>query len=123
MHLPADAPFLSAAAEALRTAANEENNTVGTQGHTSLDVETSSFVVGMAHQARLVLGVRRLGTGWAGDVSGIVRVTRGGAVDIRNGAAEDESAEKIEDVEEGEWLYHVAGDGGVKVWARGADMG
>jgi len=122
MHLPADGPFLSAAAEALRTAANEEDSTVGTQGHTPLDIETSSFVVGMAHQARLVLGVRRLGTGWAGDVSGVVRITRGGAVDASDGSAEADPSGNVEDVEEGEWLYHVAGDGGVTVWARGADM-
>lgn len=87
--------------------------------YTPMDTETSAFVVGVAHQARLVLGVRRLGTGWAGDVSGVVRVTRGGG---SQGEEDDGDGLRREDVEEGEWLYHIGGDGGIKVWARGAGM-
>jgi len=122
LHLPADRPFLSAAAEALHAASDEDNEGgISNAGNTPLDTEMSAFIVGVAHQARVVLGVRKLGTGWAGDVSGVVRVTRGGGSDENYGGL-GESEEIMEAVEEGEWLYHVAGDGGVKVWARGAGM-
>ena len=61
----------------------------------------------LAHQARLLVGVRELDTGAARDVSGVVRVNRGGGEDAQ-------------EVEEREFLYFVGGDGGVKVFERGA---
>lgn len=50
--------------------------------------------------------MRLLDTGTAKDVSGVVRITRGGGVLERA-------------IEEHEYLYHVGGDGGVKVFERG----
>lgn len=51
--------------------------------------------------------MRLLDTGTARDVSGVVRISRGGgALDSRA-------------IEEREYLYHVGGDGGVKVFERG----
>ncbi|KAL2353798.1 hypothetical protein BJ546DRAFT_880993, partial [Cryomyces antarcticus] len=78
-----------------------------------LEQDHTAFVVGLAHQARCVMGVRRLDTGGARDVSGVVRITRGGDyIGVEN---EDEDVE----VEEKELLYHVKGDGGVSVFERG----
>lgn len=53
----------------------------------------------------MVMGLRLLDTGTARDVSGVLRITNGGARD--------------QEVEERECLYFVAGDGGVKVFERG----
>lgn len=50
--------------------------------------------------------MRLLDTGTAKDVSGVVRITRGGG-----------GLERA--IEEHEYLYHVGGDGGVKVFERG----
>lgn len=64
-------------------------------------------------------------------MSGVVRVTRGGCADEGEGVEGGEGDEgqaanacgKGEEMTEGEWLYHVGGDGGVRVWARGAEDG
>lgn len=66
--------------------------------------------MGTAHEADLIVGCRGLNTGGAGDVSGVIRITK---------AAEDES-ESRQDWKEQELLYFVKGDGDVKVWERGA---
>jgi elongator complex protein 6 len=59
-----------------------------------------------------VVGLRALDTGKARDVSGVVRVCRGGAWDV-------EDAEEGEEKKELEALYFVQGDGGVRVFERG----
>ena len=57
-------------------------------------------MLGQAHAAGEVVSLRRLDTGAAGDVSGVLR---------------------IDGVREGrELLYYVAADGGVRVFERGA---
>jgi elongator complex protein 6 len=58
-----------------------------------------------------VVGLRALDTGKARDVSGVVRVCRGGAWDVED-AGEGEKKEL-------EALYLVQGDGGVRVFERG----
>lgn len=63
----------------------------------------------MAHQARLVMGVRGLDTGVARDVSGVLRISRGGACEEADG-----------EMEERECLFFVGGDGGLRVFERGA---
>lgn len=73
---------------------------------TMLEKEHSSFVLSLAHEAEMVLSLRLLDTGTAKDVSGVVRITRGGAESDRL-------------IEEKEYLYHVGGDGGVRVFERG----
>ena len=77
---------------------------------TPLDVEHAAFVTGLVHQAYLVMSLRLLSTGAAKDVSGVLRVSRGGSVDEIGGGQ----------VEEREVLYLVSGDGSVKVFERGA---
>jgi len=80
------------------------------------------------------MGCRRLGTGWADDISGVLRVTRGGGdgdgeevgaegEDGPGGVDVDEAKGSAAVVEEGEWLYHIGGDGTAKVWSRGSGDG
>ena len=74
---------------------------------TPLEINHASLVMSLAHQAYQVLGLRELDTGVARDVSGVLRIGKGGDVrDVR--------------VEPRELLYFVAGDGGVRVFERGA---
>lgn len=86
---PADGPFLSAAL------------TDTNVSPTPVESESAAFAVQQAHSARSVLSVRELGTGAARDVSGVLRVTKGGKCD--------------DDVREWEGLYLVGRDGGVKI--------
>ncbi|KAF7548077.1 hypothetical protein G7Z17_g7284 [Cylindrodendrum hubeiense] len=76
---------------------------VGAQA-TTLEREHASLVLSTAHAADAVLALRMLDTGTARDVSGVVRLT-GPAVDGGEPA---------------EFLYHVAADGGVRVFERGS---
>lgn len=73
---------------------------------TQLETEHAAFVVGLAHGAAWVVALRMLDTGVARDVSGVVRITRGGG-----GGGEEKEKEK-------EVLYYVA-DGTVEVFDRG----
>ena len=75
--------------------------------NTTLEKEHANFVLSLAHEAAMVLSLRLLDTGVAKDVSGVIRITAGG--DKLHGAV----------VEENEYLYHVRGDGSVKVFERG----
>ncbi|KAM0279663.1 hypothetical protein ACHAQH_004465 [Verticillium albo-atrum] len=80
---------------------------VAAQG-TGLERGHAGFVLALAHAAEVVVGLRLLDTGGASDVSGVVRITAGGG---------DDGVER--EVEEGEFLYYVGGDGSVKVFHRG----
>ncbi|KAI0476072.1 hypothetical protein GGR56DRAFT_693350 [Xylariaceae sp. FL0804] len=75
---------------------------------TPLEKEHASFAVSLAHDAHLVISLRLLDTGTARDVSGVLRITPGGA--------EDESDAPVE---ERELLYFIGGDGGARVFERG----
>jgi len=86
---PADGPFLSATQPDANAAP------------TPIESESAAFTVQQAHCARSVLSVRELGTGAARDVSGVLRVTKGGKSD--------------ESIKEWEGLYLVGRDGGVKI--------
>ncbi|KAM7220047.1 hypothetical protein V8F06_004561 [Rhypophila decipiens] len=76
---------------------------------TTLEKEHANFVLSLLHEASLVLSLRLLDTGVAKDVSGVLRITAG------SGAGGGTSAA----VEENEYLYHVRGDGSVRVFERG----
>jgi elongator complex protein 6 len=79
---------------------------------TPLEGEHRAFVTTMAHQSRVVVQLRSLGTGAAKDITGVLRISAGGAYD-------DESKEDDAAFEEAEWLYQVRGDGSVRIWGRG----
>ncbi|KAI7188426.1 hypothetical protein D0864_07485 [Hortaea werneckii] len=102
----ADTPLLGAAAAA-----------AGGEGvpPTPLEAESAAFAVQQGHGADFVLSARELETGAARDVSGVLRVTRGGAAFAR-----EEEQEGAEEVREMEALYLVQRDGNVKVFERGA---
>ncbi|KAJ0159955.1 hypothetical protein CTA2_8836, partial [Colletotrichum tanaceti] len=76
---------------------------------TTLEKEHASLVLGLAHAAEMVVGLRLLDTGNASDVSGVLRITAGG----------DAGGSRERVVEETELLYFVGGDGSVKVFERG----
>ncbi|AEO65021.1 uncharacterized protein THITE_2111529 [Thermothielavioides terrestris NRRL 8126] len=71
---------------------------------TSLEKQHAWFALSLVHEADAVLSLRLLDTGVAKDVSGVIRITHGGGRLL----ARDQ-----------EYLYHVGGDGGVKVFERG----
>ncbi|CAM1502018.1 Fc.00g040020.m01.CDS01 [Cosmosporella sp. VM-42] len=75
-----------------------------TSQQTTLEREHANLVLSTAHAADTALALRMLDTGTARDVSGVVRITGSGVKE--NGG-------------ENEFLYHVAADGGVKVFERG----
>ncbi|KAI7081313.1 hypothetical protein KC356_g9203 [Hortaea werneckii] len=98
----ADTPLLAAA--------------VGGEGvPTPLEAESAAFAVQQGHGADFVVSARELETGAARDVSGVLRVTRGGAAFAR-----EEEEDGAEEVREMEALYLVQRDGNVKVFERGA---
>ena len=85
---------------------------------TPIEAETAAFLVQQAHAARCVMSVRELETGAAKDVSGVLRVTRGGAAY----PWDDEDGHGVEYVKEMEALYLVQRDGNAKVFERGTSM-
>ncbi|KAK4125080.1 hypothetical protein N657DRAFT_352293 [Parathielavia appendiculata] len=69
---------------------------------TTLEKQHAWFTLSLAHEADTMLSLRLLDTGAAKDVSGVIRITH------KDGRARDH-----------EYLYHVGGDGGVRVFERG----
>ncbi|KAI5201368.1 hypothetical protein E4T39_05195 [Aureobasidium subglaciale] len=104
--LEADTPFLSAALPDTTTAP------------TPLEAAHAAFVVQQAHVSKWVLSLRPLDTGKARDVSGVIRVSRGGAWDDDDGDGKEVDGRERE-MKELEALYYVQNDGGVKVFERG----
>jgi elongator complex protein 6 len=78
-----------------------------------LEVESQALLVGVAHTADLVISARGLDTGAAGDVGGVLRITKG----------QDEAGTSRAAWPEQELLYLVKTDGSAKVWERGAGVG
>jgi elongator complex protein 6 len=79
---------------------------------TPLETDHAAFLLGMAHQADLIMSLRLLDSGTARDVSGVVRITAGN----QTGEMDQGTQQRVE---EKELLYFVGGDGGVKVFERG----
>jgi elongator complex protein 6 len=77
----------------------------------ALQIEQQQFLVSLIHQADHVLSSRTLDTGQASDVSGVLRVTRGGHVSTSEGS---QAIDK-------EYLYHVDAGRAAHVWQRGSD--
>lgn len=83
------------------TSARGENHV-----QTPLETESQALLAGIAHQSDLIISARGLDTGAAGDVSGVLRITR------TEGVVKDQ-----------ELLYLIKTDGSAKVWERGAGVG
>ncbi|KAK7530414.1 hypothetical protein IWX49DRAFT_585471 [Phyllosticta citricarpa] len=119
----ADTPLMGAAADASAFASGMGS----TKQHTPLETKHAGLVLSLAHVADWMLSLRLLDTGFAADVSGVVRITRGDNQDEDDGEEEGEAQDALQKEEnkreEKELLYHVAGDGGVKVFERGAGGG
>ncbi|KAJ5162169.1 hypothetical protein N7492_007561 [Penicillium capsulatum] len=81
----------------------------GHQMATPVETEHAAFAIGLAHRARAVMQLRTLETGAARDVSGVLRISRGG----------DWSMKTEDSLEERELLYYIQRDGGVRVFGRG----
>ncbi|PYI27599.1 hypothetical protein BP00DRAFT_379184 [Aspergillus indologenus CBS 114.80] len=80
---------------------------------TPLETEHAAFAIGSAHRAHLVMQLRDLDTGAARDVSGVLRVSKGGAW------GQSDNTDANGSWEEKEALYFVQRDGGVSVFGRG----
>ena len=78
---------------------------------TPMELDTANFVTQQAHNASLVMSVRELSSGAAKDISGTLRITRGGEAAYGN--------ENEVDIPAKELLYLVQRDGTVKVFGRG----
>ncbi|KAJ5768302.1 hypothetical protein N7533_000885 [Penicillium manginii] len=79
------------------------------QMSTPVESEHAAFAIGLAHRAQSVMQLRTLETGAARDVSGVLRISRGGG--WSTGAEEN--------LEEKELLFYIQRDGGVRVFGRG----
>ncbi|RAK96534.1 uncharacterized protein BO80DRAFT_468465 [Aspergillus ibericus CBS 121593] len=88
-------------------------STFAHQPSTPLETEHAAFAIGTAHRAHMVMQLRNLETGAARDVSGVLRVSKGGAW------GQNDSTEGDSHWEEKEVLYFVQRDGGVSVFGRG----
>ena len=55
--------------------------------------------------------LRALDTGTAKDITGVLRMSKGGSYDEHS-----EANATLEDIE---WLYQLKGDGSARVWSRG----
>ncbi|RHZ56015.1 uncharacterized protein CDV56_106474 [Aspergillus thermomutatus] len=88
-------------------------STSASQSATPLEMEHAAFAIASAHRAEMVMQLRSLETGAARDVSGVLRISKGGAW----GRGEKTGAEG--DWEEKEVLYFIQRDGGVRIFGRG----
>ncbi|EXJ79595.1 hypothetical protein A1O3_07874 [Capronia epimyces CBS 606.96] len=97
------------------------SSTSGPGHETPLERNHAHFLTGLAHSARWVFQLRGLDTGSAKDVSGVIRVSRGGDRGMYDGVGVDDSPDRSreQDLADGEWLYQLQGDSAVRVWARG----
>ena len=89
-----------------------------------METEHSAFFTTVVHNATHVVSLRMMDTGVAKDVSGVMRITFGGADSAAGGGRDEETKGKgAEDelVGEKEVLYYVGEGGGcqVKIFDRG----
>lgn len=74
---------------------------------TPLETQNAAFAVNMGHQAKTIMQLRGLDTGVAQDVTGVLRINKGGQWE-----SDRQDPDK-------EFLYLVKKDGTVKVFERG----
>lgn len=113
--LSADTPLLSPAISlATNIFNNQQQPPLGAGAHTRLETQHSAFMGMAIHNAEWVVGLRLLDTGVARDVSGVLRVTRGGVAQDGGEKRDSGAAEK-----ERELLYYLGEGGGVEIFDRG----
>ncbi|TQV93062.1 hypothetical protein V2A60_003626 [Cordyceps javanica] len=110
--LAADEPLIRAAVRQQQQQQQGTTTTAATTTTTGLERKQAALVLGQAHAADQVVSLRRLDTGAAADVSGVLRVATKRAAGDGGGDGDAQ--------EEDELLYHVSGDGTVRVFERGA---
>ena len=66
------------------------------------------------------MSVRALDTGVARDISGVIRIVKASGWPKADKHVQASQTSPAEAVEEREMLYFIAGDGGIRVWERGA---
>ena len=113
--ISADTPLLTPAISlATSLFHNQAPPLLGAGAYGKLETESAAFITTAVHNAEWVVGLRLLDTGVAKDVSGVMRITRGGAWEELEGEGEKEK----------EVLYFVGeGSGGVEVFDRGEVRG
>jgi hypothetical protein len=82
------------------------------QNPTPMQVEQQQLVLSLAHQANTVFSVRKLDTGLAKDVTGVLRITNA----IKDVGDDDHGCSARE------YLYHVHDNRTAVVWERGSDQ-
>ncbi|MCJ1435719.1 hypothetical protein MMC27_005094 [Xylographa pallens] len=87
---------------------------------TPLETTHTAFVAGLAHEAGLVMSVRGLDTGIARDISGVIRITQASGWLKANKYVQASETSQAESLVEREMLFFIGGDGGIRVWERGA---
>lgn len=89
-----------------------------------LETAHYNLLTKVAHMSARIIGTRVLDTGVARDVSGVVRVTEQriewGGLGLEAEGDGRESEGESESAKGREFLYQVRGDGGVRVFERGA---
>ncbi|KAM3422493.1 hypothetical protein BST61_g2839 [Cercospora zeina] len=131
LSLPADLPFLSATTSTSSSSSSSSSQQQISTSTSPLEIDTTTFLTTQAHLSHKILSVRELATGAARDISGVLRITRGGENSSLAGADDDgegtgrgdddkdKEGGDEEGVKEAEFLYLVQRDGGVKVFQRG----
>ncbi|EXJ85393.1 hypothetical protein A1O1_05757 [Capronia coronata CBS 617.96] len=95
------------------------SSTTSPDAGTPLERNHAHFITSLAHSTRWLFQLRGLDTGSANDISGVIRVSRGGDDSIEFGPNEGQDKNHVQDLVDAEWLYQLKGDGSVRVWARG----
>lgn len=121
LSLSADTPLVAAAVDAISQHNPPTSISAASGHHTPLEAAHAAFLVGQGHVADWMLSLRLLDTGFAADVSGVLRITRGDNNDEEDDSTVDSSEEKAMD--EKEVLYYIGGDGSVRVFERGSGGG
>lgn len=76
-----------------------------------MEIDTAAFLTQQAHAAQMIMSVHELSSGAARDVSGALRISRGGGVKLEETTTLD--------IPEKEMLYLIQRDGSVRVFGRG----
>lgn len=80
-------------------------------GASPLERGHAALLSTVTHQSSRIFQLRGLDTGTARDITGVLRISCG-----PDYADQTDESRGLED---GEWLYQIKGDGGIRMWTRG----